>query len=137
MGQWAVGDDDYRGSQLEMSIIKVSQFFGNLGKAKNTQWIQIFFVPVPNCDSLPKGTVCVSYIKTRSASAFWQKVTEVMEFNEPAEGIFKASFEKHSGDMGTYYSLKWDWRERQTAEELEQLESHVLSFCKATPDWSI
>ena len=51
VGQWAVGDDDYRGSQLEMSIIKVSQFFGNLGKAKNTQWIQIFFVPVPSCDS--------------------------------------------------------------------------------------
>ena len=80
----------------------------------------------------PKGTVCVSYIKTRSASAFWQKVTEVMEFNEPAEGIFKASFEKHSGDMGTYYSLKWDWRERQTTEELEQLEA-IAVFLQSQP----
>ena len=80
----------------------------------------------------PKGTVCVSYIKTRSASAFWQKVTEVMEFHEPAEGIFKASFEKHSGDMGTYYSLKWDWRERQTTEELEQLEA-IAVFLQSQP----
>ena len=132
VGQWAVGDDDFRGNELEMSIIKASQYFGDLGKTKNQQWIQLFFVPAPSCTFLPTGTVCVSYIKTRSASAFWQRITEVMEAKEPAEGIFKVGFEKHTGEMGTYYSLKWEWRERTTKAEKDQLTS-IAAFLESNP----
>ncbi len=35
VGQWKVGEDDYRGKEIEISIIKVAQLFGNLGKTTN------------------------------------------------------------------------------------------------------
>lgn len=132
IGQWCIGDNDFRGTELEMSIIKASQFFGSLGKTRNTQWIQLFFIPAPSCDFLPKDTVCVTYTKTRSASAFWSKVIEVMQSTEPAEGIFKVGFEKHSGDSGTYYSLTWDWHNRTTKGEKAQLET-ISAFMQSNP----
>jgi hypothetical protein len=131
-GQWKIGDDDFRGNTIEISIIKVAQFFGTLGKTKNTQWFQIWFIPAPNCENLPKNTVCYTYIKTRSITQLAQKVTELMESGEPAEGIFVASFEKHSNEYGNYYSLKWDWRERNTELEKEQL-SQIATFLATQP----
>lgn len=122
LGRWKVGDDDYRTNQLEMSIIRVSKFFGSLGKATNIPWLQIWFIPVPGCKNFPQNTVCVTYLKTRSVSHFSQRVTELMESGEPALGIFVGSFEKHSNDAGTYYSVKWGWRERQGQEEADQLQ---------------
>ena len=121
IGNWKVGDDDMRGKTIEISIIKVSQHFGSLGKTKNTQWLQIFFVPAPGCDNLPSNTVCLTYLKSRSISQFSQKITELMESGEPALGIFIGSFEKHSNEYGTYYSVKWDWKERKTEPEKKQL----------------
>ncbi|GFE72208.1 hypothetical protein [Chroococcus sp. FPU101] len=131
-GQWKIGDDDFRGNTIEISIIKVAQFFGTLGKTQNTQWFQVWFIPAPNCENLPKNTVCYTYIKTRSITQFSQKVTELMESGEPAEGIFLASFEKHSNEYGNYYSIKWDWRERQTEPEKKQL-SLIASFLLSRP----
>lgn len=121
-GQWKVGDEDFRGNTIEISIIKVAQYFGSLGKTKNTQWLQVWFIPAPDCKNLPANTVCMTYIKTRSISQFSQKVTELMESGEPAEGLFIGSFEKHSNEYGTYYSVKWDWRVRSSEAELKQLE---------------
>ena len=132
IGQFCVGDDDFRGNELEMSIIKASQYFGSLGKTKNVQWIQIFFIPAPGCTIAPTNTVCVMYAKTRSASAFWTKVTEIMQTQEPAEGIFKVGFTKHNGEMGHYYSLTWDWRERTTKEEKDQLDT-IVAFMQSNP----
>ncbi len=43
VGNWKVGDDDFRGNTIEISIIKVSQYFGSLGKTKDAQWLQVFF----------------------------------------------------------------------------------------------
>lgn len=131
-GQWKVGDEDFRGNSIELSIIKVAQYFGSLGKTKNTQWMQIWFVPAPNCKNLPQNTVCMTYIKTRSISKFSQKVTELMESGEPAEGVFVASFEKHSGEYGTYYSVTWDWRERKDEPEKKQLEQ-LAAFMNSNP----
>ena len=130
--QWKVGDEDFRGNQVEISIIKVGQFFGSLGKTKNTQWLQIWFVPAPGCKNLPANTVCMTYIKSRSISQFSQKVTELMESGEPAEGVFVGSFEKHSGEYGTYYSVKWDWRTRSNEAEKKQLEQ-IATFMQSNP----
>ena len=132
IGSWKVGDDDMRGKTIEISIIKVAQYFGALGKTKNTQWLQIFFVPAPSCDQLPQGTVCVTYLKTRSISQFSQLVTELMQSGEPALGIFIASFEKHSNDLGNYYSVKMDWRKRETEPEKKQLEQ-IANFLESNP----
>lgn len=41
VGQWKVGDEDFRGNKIEISIIKVAQYFGSMGKTKNTQWMQV------------------------------------------------------------------------------------------------
>ena len=131
-GQWKVGDSDFKGKQIEISIIKVSRFFGTIGKATNTFWLQVWFVPAPSCTALPSNTVCVTYLKTRSLSQFSQKVTELMSSGEPAEGIFIAGFEKHSSDLGNYYSVRWDWRSRESQEEKQQLEA-IAAFLQTEP----
>jgi hypothetical protein len=132
VGNWKVGEDDYRGKEIEISILKVSQFFGNLGKTANAFWLQVWFIGAPDCQIVPKNTVCLTYLKGRSIAQFSQKVTELMEFNEPALGLFKGSFLKHSGDKGDYYSVIWDWRERETEEEMAQLE-HIADFMALNP----
>ena len=131
-GRWKVGDDDFRGKSLEISIIKVARFFGSLGKASNTFWLQVWFVPAPTCTTLPANTICITYLKTRSLSQFSQKIADLMANGEPAEGIFIGSFAKHSNDLGNYYSVQWDWRERSTPEEIEQLQA-IADFLQSDP----
>ncbi len=133
IGQWKIGDEDFRGNSLDISIIKVSQFFGSLGKTKNAQWLQVWFIPAPSEEKLPSSTVCITYIKSRSISQFSQKITELMASGEPALGIFTASFEKHAGDMGTYYSLRWDWRNRGNDAENTQIEQ-IATFMQTAPN---
>jgi hypothetical protein len=132
VGQWKVGEDDFRGKEIEISIIKVAQFFGNLGKTTNAFWLQVWFVAAPDCEILPKNTICLTYLKKRSIAQFSQKVTELMESGEPALGIFQGTFLKHLGDKGDYYSVIWDWRERETEEEIEQLEQ-IADFMATNP----
>lgn len=36
--------------KIDISIVKVSKFYGNLGKTENTFWIQLFFIPAPGVD---------------------------------------------------------------------------------------
>lgn len=133
VGQWKVGDEDFRGNSLNISIIKISQHFGTLGKTKNTQWLQVWFIPAPGEDKLPSNTVCLTYLKTRSISQFSQKITELMASGEPALGIFTASFEKHSSELGNYFSVVWNWRERATDSEKAQLEQ-IATFLSTSPN---
>jgi hypothetical protein len=132
-GQIAVSEDEYLGNSLEISIIGVNHLFGSLGKTRDVEWMQIFFIPAPSCKFLPKDTVCVSYIKTRSISQFTQKITQLMESGEPAEGIFILSFLSHTNSKGDpYKSVKFDWKPRKTAEEKKQLEQ-IIGFMQTLP----
>jgi len=111
--------------QVEISIIKVGKFFGDLGETKNSVWMQLFFVASPNTstDILPQNTVCVAYIKKKSISNLNNTVTDIMSQKiEPATGIFVLSFNKEVGKKGTYFSINFDWKERKTMAETEQLE---------------
>jgi len=94
----------------------------------------VWFVPAPGDapGALPQNTVCLTYIKTRSISQFSQKITELMQSGEPALGIFIAGFEKHSNEYGTYFSVNWDWRERQGDEETKQLQL-IEVFMQSSP----
>jgi hypothetical protein len=95
--------------------------------------MQIFFILAPSCKILPKDTVCVSYIKTRSLSQFTQKITQLMESGEPAEGIFQISFLSHQNGKGDpYKSVKFDWRPRKSAEEKKQLDM-IANFVQTQP----
>ncbi len=107
---------------IDISIIKVSKFFGSLGKTKNVLWLQLFYVAAPGVDSniLPKNTVCCSYLKKQSISHLFNKVQEVMEHDDPGYGIFTLNFDKKVGENGVYYAVDFDWRSREESEE-EQL----------------
>jgi hypothetical protein len=110
--------------KIDINIIKVSKYFGTLGKTENVLWIQIFFIPAPNVptEMLPPNTVCVGYIKKQSISALFNTVQVAMNSCEPASGIFTLGFQKEVGASGSYYSVCFNWRERQTDEEKRQLE---------------
>ncbi|MCT7968971.1 hypothetical protein NG799_21910 [Laspinema sp. D1] len=126
-GKWTIGDEEY-GSKVSMTIIKFSKFFGDLGQTKNTLWGQIWFVA--ESGELPHGVVMVTYIKNRSLNDFNRLVVSIQARGvEPAEGIFVPEFIKHSGQKPdengvikpiNYYSLKWDWIERDNWDIVEQ-----------------
>ena len=118
--------------KIDISIIKVSKHFGTLGKTENVLWIQLFFVAAPDVDSaiLPKNTVCCSYIKKQSIAHLFNKVQEVMEHGDPGMGIFTLSFNREAGENGTYYTISFDWKERESEEEKQQLEL-IATFMSA------
>lgn len=119
VGQWAKSEDDFIGNSIEIAIIDTQEYYGKLGKS-TSNWLQIFFIAAPSETKLPKNVVCVTYLKTRSLSSFGQKIIELLSSTNPAEGIFTGSFQKHTNDLGNYYSVKFDWRER-VEEEKPQL----------------
>jgi hypothetical protein len=118
--------------KIEISIIKVSKFFGTLGKTENVLWLQLFFVAAPGVDSsiLPKNTVCCSYIKKQSIAHLFNKVQEVMEQGDPGMGIFTLGFNREAGENGVYYTISFDWKERETEAEKEQL-NLIATFMSA------
>ncbi len=136
VGQVALSETEFLDSEVEISIVKVSRYFGTLGNTKNVEWFQIFYIPAPSCKALPSNTVCCSYIKTRSVGAFQQTVTRLMGSGvNPAEGIFKLSFQKHQNGDRNYFSVVWNWRARKGKPETDQL-NMVAAFMDSTPQLS-
>ncbi len=131
IGQWKVGEKGMIGDSLAISIIGVRNFYGKLGKGKPCDWLQLWFIAAPHETKIPQDVVCVTYIKTRSKSALGQTLIEVMQTQEPALGIFETSFEKHSNELGNYYSINWQWRERKP-EEMNQL-NLIAEFLNTKP----
>ncbi len=121
--------------KIDINIIKVSKFYGSIGKIKDTPWIQLFFIPAPNVDGviLPPNTVCCSYIKKQSINKLFNKVQEIMSEKDPGLGIFSLSFNREVSEKGSYYSINFDWRERETDEEFEQL-NLIATFMSACGD---
>jgi hypothetical protein len=118
--------------KIEISIIKVSKFFGTLGKTENVLWLQLFFVAAPGVESsiLPKNTVCCTYIKKQSIAHLFNKVQEVMEHGDPGLGIFTLGFNREVGENGVYYTISFDWKERETESEKQQL-NLIATFMSA------
>ena len=53
-----------------------------------------------------------------------------MEHGDPGMGIFTLSFNKESGENGVYYTIDFDWRERESEAEIKQLEA-IANFMSA------
>lgn len=124
---------------MDISIIKIGKYFGDLGKTKSAIWLQLFFVAGVGVDPkiLPQNTVCVSYIKRKSINNLNNLVAGIMAQKiEPATGIFTISFNREQGDLGVYYSVNFDWRERESKEEKEQLEI-IQQFWNANNDYIV
>ncbi len=132
-GQWKIGDDAL-GNKLECSILKFSKYYGTLGQTTNTIWGQVFFVAENSGSSsdIYRECLMVTYQKTRSLSSFLNLITKLQcQAVEAAEGVFVASFVKHSGQKPdesgvvkpiNYYSINWDWRERTSEDNsIDQL----------------
>lgn len=123
VGQWVIGDKFY-GSKCSMTVLKFCKFFGDLGQTKRAQWGQLWFVA--ESGDLPQGMVMVTYIKSRGLQSFNNLVASIMSRGiEPATGIFTCEFVMHSGqgpdESGVmkprnYFSLKWDWKERDASQ---------------------
>lgn len=45
-----------------------------------------------------------------------------MNENDPGMGIFTINFNREVSENGNYYSINFDWRERETEDEKKQLE---------------
>lgn len=110
--------------KLEIGIIKASKHFGTLGKTENVLWIQLFYIAAPSVppEILPKSVVCVSYIKKQSITHLYNKVQQALDYGDPGFGLFTLGFNREVGEKGTYYTVGFDWRERQSEEEKQQLE---------------
>lgn len=133
-GQLALSETEFLGNSAEISIVKVARWFGTLGNTRNAEWLQIFYIAAPGCKVLPENTVCVSYIKTRSLSAFQQNITKLIGTGiNPAEGVFTIGFTRHSSGDRNYFSVKFDWRERSGEAEQKQLDL-IASFLEGQPD---
>jgi len=132
VGQWKRGEDEFKGSSIEISLIKARKFYGELGISR-AHWIQLWFVPSPKEEKLPPNTVCVTYAKTRSLDSLSGQLIELMtNGKDPGNMIFSASFEKHIGQLGNYYSVKWEPRDRADEEERKQLEK-IQNFVWSNP----
>ena len=53
-----------------------------------------------------------------------------MEHGDPGLGIFTLSFNEQTGEKGTYYTVGFDWRERESEEEIKQLDL-IAAFMSA------
>lgn len=111
--------------KIEISILKAVEYYGDLGSTAGLRWTQLFFVPAPSVspDVLPPNTVCVTYIKKQSVAHLYHTVQSAMNNGDPGFGIFTVSFNKESGENGVYYTVDFDWRERNNEGENEQLEA--------------
>ena len=134
VGQLALSESEHIGNAVEVGMIKVARYFGTLGKTRHTEWLQMFYIPVPDCEVLPRDTVCVSYIKTRSIGQFEQTITRFQsQGTNLAAGVFQVGFNHHANGDRNYYSVRFDWRDRTGEAETAQLD-RVIAFMQGSPD---
>ena len=126
-GKWTIGDKEF-GSDVSMTILKFSKYFGDLGQTTDTLWGQLWFIA--ESGELPRGTVMVTYIKSRSLNEFNTLVVTIQSRGvDPSTGIFTPKFVKHTGQKPdsngvvkpvNYYSLDWSWEERKDWAVVDQ-----------------
>lgn len=109
--------------KIDISILKVAKFYGDLGKTKSALWVQIFFVAAPSVspEILPPNTVCVTYIKKQSIAHLYNTVQAAMNHGDPGYGVFTLTFNRENGEKGVYYTINFTWRERNNDAEKQQL----------------
>lgn len=127
IGQWKIGSEKQIGNSIAIAIVKLSKFFGSLGKTRGATWTQVWFVPVVAIDPqkigqgeppLPADTVCVTYLKTESAQNLMQLMTELRGTRSLLKGVFIGKFAPRKGELGNYAAIEWEWRDRSEEERL-------------------
>ena len=130
VGQWKVGDSKLLGKEIRIFIVAARKFYGVLGQAKPQEWLQLIFFASNLEEKLPRNTPCVTYIKTRSKAMFTNRLIEIAATaGSDKRMVFVASFEKHTGASGTYYSVTFDQEEVEEKSE-EEYHDKIVNFLK-------
>lgn len=120
-GRWKIGNQEI-GDKLRFIPLGFERFFGDLGVAYATKWMQIFFVPIAgSSEGIPLDMLCVTYLKTESYNNFdnLQKIESGRNASNKNwnKGIWSAHFakrQKSGGDgVNNYYAIEF------TAEPLD------------------
>lgn len=134
-GQFTNSEKTSLGNELECTFLQVRNLFGRVSEdSDDTLWKEIYFVPNHTVEWLPKNCVCYTLVKTRSLTNLSNTVSQIISLPDvdPSNGIFRLSFIQHSSPKGDYYSLKFDWRERQNKAEDVQL-INIYDFMDTEP----
>ena len=121
-------------------VKKPARLEGRLGNqmTEEKRWIQIFLVGTEECEWMPKKTVSVLYIKTRSMDNLMQAIIPIMATGkDPSHMVYSGTLEKAStttddGQPADYYYLKWSIKDPQNNEL--KLAEEVINFIDSDPE---
>lgn len=140
IGSFTLGSSEVLGNKLHLRAVKFSRFFGDLGQTQDEVWGQLFFLAEPDSGDIPQNIVCLTYLKTKSLTAFTDLVTSLLAKKiNPAAGIFSCYFVKESRSIikdgqilqANYYSLAWEWSgEKKSIYTNDQIASVVAQSDK-------
>lgn len=116
VGQWKVGNDGFIGNEIDIMVLDVRPYFGDLGQTKNEQWFQVWFTPAMSEKKLPVNTVCVTYLKTQGGSLFYSDFIELQSIVDPIKVVWTGKFKQDKNEYGTYYYVYFEHRVVEESE---------------------
>lgn len=119
LGQWVKSDGvTPLGNKLEMTILNLVPYFGDLGKTKASNWLQVWAIS-PSVGN--NSVVFCTYIKGISLTILGNTVLDcAMEKKSPADVIFHTSFTPRSNEYGSYYTLAFEMDDRPADDPLRE-----------------
>lgn len=107
MGLWLKYDGETRiGNELEFCLIHCQMMYGDLGKTKESYWLQLWGIS----DQILNGKVVFcTYVKGRSLSLLGNAVLEAtLEQKNPLNLLFTSKFIRQSNEYGVYYIIGFE-----------------------------
>jgi hypothetical protein len=119
LGQWMKSDGiTPLGNKLEMGILNLVNYFGDLGKTRATNWIQVWGVSPQVCN---EKIVFVTYVKGTSLTILGNTILDcALEEKNPSDIIFQASFQARSNEYGSYYTLNFEPKDRTKDDPMRE-----------------
>lgn len=115
--------------KIEFILTAAVPYWGDLGMTQQSAWIQLQYIPLPNC-GLPR-TLCVTYVKGESLDIFSNMRTELksgmfkthpdapeLEADDLSEGVVTARFEARTGENKSWSVVRFGFRNFASDEEV-------------------
>lgn len=140
IGAWTIGEE-ILGKKLSFVALSYKQYFGTLGKTRNTYWGELFLYPV-NSENFPP-CVLRTYLKSVGLKQFNTLIASTLARGKnPAKGYFHPEFKEKSGvnERGepiNYYIIGWDWyswKEGNDDELFNKLSAAVSNYTFPPPN---
>lgn len=107
MGLWLKSDGETRiTNELEFCLIHCQMMYGDLGKTKESYWLQLWGIS----DQVLSGKVVFcTYVKGRSLNLLGNAVLEAtLEQKNPSNLLFKSKFIRQSNEYGVHYIISFE-----------------------------